>query len=290
MTKKNPVDYWFLIEPYVCINTTSEMALLYNTLDGVSIESYKYEVIELINEILEEKNGGIVLLEEKRYKQKNVKFFINELRDKFMGDIIEVSLSKCKPVQLLPFFNFKNKYVIYKKLNFSFQQNVLENLSEITIKLDAFTDIKNLISFLYRVPEKVVFNIELRSMNIAACNELLVFLNNKYCIKNLIFSYKNIVSICSKFNNNFSCIVEVDFPLDKPRWLQSLKMLINQNLPFKYIFNVKSIEEFEFSEQLIEQHNIKIYSFNLIYTVCNVDFFQKYVFFIYERLLCKEVF
>ena len=34
-------DYWFTIEPYVYVNITDKYALLYNTLDKVTIESTK---------------------------------------------------------------------------------------------------------------------------------------------------------------------------------------------------------------------------------------------------------
>lgn len=40
---------------------------------------------------------------EKRHHNKNINTFIRELRKKYMGDIIDISLSNGRPVQLLPF-------------------------------------------------------------------------------------------------------------------------------------------------------------------------------------------
>lgn len=63
------VDYWFTIEPYVYVSITDKGALLYNTIDGISLESDKIEVIKLIENILQKENCGVVLLTHERYEQ-----------------------------------------------------------------------------------------------------------------------------------------------------------------------------------------------------------------------------
>jgi len=108
-TMKTKNDYWFTIEPYVYINITPKAALLYNTLDKVTVESEQIEIIGLLQELLIEKNCGVVLLENERYQKRNIKNFITELREKYMGDIIDVAFSKSKPVQVLPYINYYNK-------------------------------------------------------------------------------------------------------------------------------------------------------------------------------------
>ena len=49
----NSTNYWLTIEPYVYINMVKNHALLYNTLDGKTIESDNIEVIKLLHEILQ---------------------------------------------------------------------------------------------------------------------------------------------------------------------------------------------------------------------------------------------
>lgn len=105
----NTANYWFTIEPYVYVNIVDKYALLYNTLDGTTIESKKTAVITLLNEMLQEENCGVVLLKDKQYKQVDIINFILELREKFMGDIIDINLSKEKPIQVLPYINYSNK-------------------------------------------------------------------------------------------------------------------------------------------------------------------------------------
>ena len=147
MSVKTKIDYWFTVEPYVFVNITNRCVLLYNTLDGVTIESNSVEVIDLLQETLQVKNCGVILLKNEKYQQKDILSFIHELREKYMGDIIDVSLSKGKPVQLLPYYNFSNKLETYKKQNFTTRKNVLKNLYEVSVYIDSTTEVTRLIFF-----------------------------------------------------------------------------------------------------------------------------------------------
>lgn len=195
MKPTTTTNYWFFIEPYVYISVTNENALLYNTLDRSSIESNRIEIIELLREILQEENCGVVLLNNKRYKGETVNSFILELKKKYMGDIIDTSLSKEKPIQLLPFFNFPNKHEIYKKHNFSPLKNILDNLSEITINIDKTINTTGLASFIQSIPEKLTFNIILNIINITPYKNILSLLDELNAPKNIIYSYINTIEI-----------------------------------------------------------------------------------------------
>lgn len=98
--------WWFTIEPYVYIGLTSECVLLYNTLDGEYIESNKVEIIQLLKKLLERNNQGVVYLTNEDIQNRIVESFVDEVREKYMGDIIDIALSNEKPVQILPLFNF----------------------------------------------------------------------------------------------------------------------------------------------------------------------------------------
>jgi hypothetical protein len=116
-------------------------------------------VIELLKEILQKENCGVILLTSKRFKQKEINSFIRELREKYMGDVIDVDLSKGKPVQLLPFLNLSDTLNLYKKHNFSSDQKILGYLSEISIHVDHSTNVVNLIPFLQSLPGNLTINI-----------------------------------------------------------------------------------------------------------------------------------
>ena len=101
--------YWFFIDSYVYVNVIGIRALLYNTLDGNIIKVENAEVANLLLNLLSEDNCGVCFLEENDYLKEDMNCFINELRDKYMGDVIDVSLSKGKPIQILPYVNFPSK-------------------------------------------------------------------------------------------------------------------------------------------------------------------------------------
>jgi pseudo-rSAM protein len=282
---KTSIDYWFTIEPYVFVGLTNQCVLLYNTLDGVTIESGKEEVIALLREMLQVENCGVVLLTHARYKQKDVNDFIWELREKFMGDIIDVALSKGKPVQLLPYFNFPDKLELYKKHNFFPLKNVLENLSEISIHVDSTTDTTKLIPFLQSIPGNPTFNIVGNIESIENYRELLSYFDQHPSPKNIICSYKDVIALQPTFENNFSYRVSVCFPLDMEQWGHSKEILDHQTLPVEYIFDVTFDGDCKQADQMVKQFNIEKYRLTPVYTGDNIHFFKEYVFLTKEDIL-----
>jgi pseudo-rSAM protein len=287
--RKIEPDYWFTIEPYVYVSITNDNILLYNTLDRKTIESNKVEVVELLREILQKENCGVVLLKNEKYKQKDVNDFIMELREKYMGDIIDVTLSNGKPVQLLPFFNLSDKHSLYKKMNFSPRKNVLENLSEISIHVDHTTDITNLIPFLQSIPDRLTLNIVGNIEDVMNYHEILFFFNQYVSQKNILCSYANIEPLQSAFKNIFSYKISVHFPIDMQQWNNSKQILLDQALSIQYVFDVSSLEDYQQAEQFIEQFHIEKYYINPVYTGDNISFFQKNVFLTKEDILSTSL-
>lgn len=286
---KTAVDYWFVIEPYVFVGIANKSVLLYNTLDGVSLESEKDEVIDLFREILKVENCGVLLLTNERYEQPNINEFIQKIREKYMGDVIDVSLSKGKPVQLLPYFNFPDKLEIYKRHNFSPRKNVLENLSEISIHVDTTTNISKLICFLLSIPGNPTFNIIGDIGKVPNYNELLSYLNQYPSPKYILCYYDNMISLNSKYNNNFSYKISIRFPLNMHKWNRLEQILFSNDLPVEYIFDVMSNDDCLQVEQIINQFKIDKYRLNPIYTGNNIRFFEDYIFLNKEDILSAKL-
>lgn len=278
-------NYWFMIEPYVFVGMSSQSVLLYNTLDGVSLESDKNEVVELLSDLLVVENCGVVLLTNERYNQKDIKYFIRELREKYMGDVIDVSLSKGKPIQLLPYFNFQNKLGIYKKHNFPSFKNALESLFEISIHLDSTSDVTKLIPFLKSIPGAPIFNIIGDIWEVHNCEKLFDYLNTVLSLKIICCSYKNKINLRRDLDNNFSFKILIDFPIDLQKWKEMRLSLLNHNLPIEYVFEVSSEDEVEMAEQFIGKFHIKKYRLDPIFTGENNCFFEDYIFLDKEDIL-----
>ncbi|MDR2388212.1 MAG: TIGR04150 pseudo-rSAM protein [Tannerellaceae bacterium] len=290
ISKKNLTNYWFTIEPYVYICITDNCILLYNTLDGVFIESDKIKVIELLREIVQEENCGVVLLTNEQFKQKEINDFIRELRGKYMGDVIDVDLSKGKPVQLLPFFNLSGDIrALCKKHNFASGKKILEFLSEISIYVDHSTNITNLIPFLQSLPGNLTINVVGNLENVVDYVELLSFLDQLPSSKNLICPCTNVISLQPTFENNFSYSVLVHFPVDMLQLGHSRQLLLNQTLPIEYVFEVSSLDDCQQAKQLVEQFGIEKYQLKPIYTGDNIDFFEENVFLTKEDILSTSM-
>jgi pseudo-rSAM protein len=289
ISKKYSADYWFTIESYVYVSIVNNRILLYNTLDGVSIESDKTEVIELLRETIQKDNYGVVLLTSARYKQTDISSFIRELREKYMGDVIDVDLSKGRPVQLLPFLNLSETQELYKKHNFSSGQKILECLSEISIYADHTTDLVNLIPFLQSLPGNLTFNIIGKSEYDVINMELLSFFDHFPSSKNIICPYTNVISLQPTFENNFSYSVLVHFPVDMLQLGHSRQLLLNQTLPIEYVFEVSSLDDCQQAKQLVEQFGIEKYQLKPVYTGDNIDFFEENVFLTKEDILSTSM-
>ena len=282
---KNVSDYWFNIEPYVFVDIKSKHVLLYNTLDGVTIESTNEKIVELLQETLQEENCGVALLTHERYRQEEICCFVDELREKFMGDVINVSLSDGKPVQILPFYNYSKEQELYKKNNFSSYKNILEKLFEISLYIDATTNITKLIHFLITLPKNLTFNIVGNMEEVPNYSELFSYLDHCSSPKNLLCSYKNIIPLQPIFAHNFSYQISVSFPINVERWNHAMKVLLSQALPVEFVFEVSSEEDVQLSEQLIEQHQIDKYRLKPNYTGNNIRFFENEVFLSKEDIL-----
>ncbi|MDR2919149.1 MAG: TIGR04150 pseudo-rSAM protein [Tannerella sp.] len=286
---KTVSDYWFAIEPYVFIDIKNKNALLYNTLDRATIESTNEKIIEILHDTLKEENCGVALLTNEQYQQKEVNCFICELREKFMGDVIDVSLSNGKPVQLLPFYNYSKEQEVYKKNNFSSYKNVLEKLFEISIHVDITTDITNLIRFLASIPQNLTLNIIGNIGEVPKYSELLSYLDQYSSPKNLLCSYENVIALQPIYENNFSYQITVSFPIDVKQWNRATEILLSQTLPFEFVFNVSSEDNIQQSEQLIEQYQIEKYKLKPNYTGNNIRFFEEEVFLSKEDILSTSM-
>jgi len=103
MKKTN--GYWLYFEPYVHISLKKNLVLLYNTINGERVITRDLEIIKLVYATQHYLNQGVVCLEQALYEQTAVSNFIEEIRDKFIGDIIDVEVLPEKPIQFIPIPN-----------------------------------------------------------------------------------------------------------------------------------------------------------------------------------------
>lgn len=285
ITKKETTNYWFKIEPYVHISIVNSNVLLYNTFDGSFIESKDIEIVKLLKETLLKENCGVVLLTAERYNLDNIRKFIMELRAKYMGDIIDIELSKSKPVQIMPFTSLVNTQESFKKQNFPTGKKILEYLSEISIYVDYNTNIMDLNSFLKSLPNISTVNIIGNLKDVANYKELLLVLDQFPSLKKITCNYSNVISLQPEFVNNFSYSILINYPIDISKWNYSRRLLLNQSIPFECIFEVTSMDNYSQINKFIEEFGIEKHQLKPVYTGDNIDFFKENVFLTKDDIL-----
>lgn len=285
ITKKETTNYWFKIEPYVHISIVNSNVLLYNTFDGSFIESKDIEIVKLLKETLLKENCGVVLLTAERYNLDNIRKFIMELRAKYMGDIIDIELSKSKPVQIMPFTSLVNTQELFKKQNFPTGKKILEYLSEISIYVDYNTNIMDLNSFLKSLPNISTVNIIGNLKDVANYKELLLVLDQFPSLKKITCNYSNVISLQPEFVNNFSYSILINYPIDISKWNYSMRLLLNQSIPFECIFEVTSMDNYSQINKFIEEFGIEKHQLKPVYTGDNIDFFKENVFLTKDDIL-----
>ena len=285
ITKKETTNYWFKIEPYVHISIVNSNVLLYNTFDGSFIESKDIEIVKLLKETLLKENCGVVLLTAERYNLDNIRKFIMELRAKYMGDIIDIELSKSKPVQIMPFTSLLNIQELFKKQNFPTGKKILEYLSEISIYVDYNTNIMDLNSFLRSLPNISTVNIIGNLKDVANYKELLLVLDQFPSLKKITCNYSNVISLQPEFVNNFSYSILINYPIDISKWNYSRRLLLNQSIPFECIFEVTSMDNYSQINKFIEEFGIEKHQLKPVYTGDNIDFFKENVFLTKDDIL-----
>ena len=285
ITKKETTNYWLKIEPYVHISIVNSNVLLYNTFDGSFIESKDIEIVKLLKETLLKENCGVVLLTAERYNLDNIRKFIMELRAKYMGDIIDIELSKSKPVQIMPFTSLVNTQELFKKQNFPTGKKILEYLSEISIYVDYNTNIMDLNSFLKSLPNISTVNIIANLKDVANYKELLLVLDQFPSLKKITCNYSNVISLQPEFVNNFSYSILINYPIDISKWNYSRRLLLNQSIPFECIFEVTSMDNYSQINKFIEEFGIEKHQLKPVYTGDNIDFFKENVFLTKDDIL-----
>ena len=269
-------DYWFMIEPYMHINIANGYMLLYNTLDKETIISNNEKVINLLEELLQDENCGVTILKNEQYRQNDIHSFITNLREKYMGDIIDISLSKGKPIQILPHTNFCNKR--NEKYNFIKNANIFHFLNEIIIHLDHILDQDKLIDYLQSMPDNITYSISGDLKHIAKFDKLVDFLNQYNSSKKIICNYINFAIPASVCKNIFLYKIHIHFPIDRKQLIITTQSLKDQNNLFELIFDIASLDDYLKAWEIIEEYQIDKYQFNPIYTGYNIDFFKENVF------------
>jgi len=130
--------YWLTLETYVHTAIKKDSLLLYHSLTGKTLEYQgKKELILLVKKLKSRKNLMVVPLKEKDLESGVISRFVKDLRENFMGDLIDASYSTKRPVQIMPILTI-SRHVKYLKKDpdRSVGENIKSYLHEIFLYIN----------------------------------------------------------------------------------------------------------------------------------------------------------
>jgi len=139
----NKYYYWLYIEPYVYLSIKKENILLYNCLNGKSIEYTNNSLISILIKRLNRKDNLYVIeLMDNELLNPEINKLIKRLKRNFFGDIINSKYSNGRPIQFKPIINIqKNKNYLKKSRDLNVGKNMMRYLSEVTIYINDECDL-----------------------------------------------------------------------------------------------------------------------------------------------------
>jgi len=98
-------NFWLILDNYVHISLKADSALLYNPLNREILEyagSDFRPIFKLLRRLRSPQNLLVVRLTPNDLKDKRIAAFVNDVCSRFMGNLIDTTTVKKKPIQLMP--------------------------------------------------------------------------------------------------------------------------------------------------------------------------------------------
>ncbi len=309
-------QYWFYLDNYVYVKKLGERVLLYNSLTG-DIREYSNNpaVLGLIEKMQSPENLLVVPLGEKELNAPEISAFVQEMRNLFMGDLIETFRSKGKPVQLKPMVKLhRDADKMKTESSRSVGMNVMKYLDNIALYVNGSCSLDcGICSSAYKqflwcnrqdggaeLPidqigklfEQLIgsdlCHVHILGGNILTYPDLqeLISIPVKYKLKSTYYiHYLNLEAGRENLHNlefipggNSQINLLVNFPVDEAKLRIAVHLLENFSIPWTLVFALQSETEFIEAERLISAISIDSVSFHPFFNRQNLDFFEQAVF------------
>jgi len=317
---------WLYLHPYVHISIKKNHAILYNTSNGKFLE-YKdnIEIIELTKKLNSEKNLFVIKLTEKDINNNTAKF-INNIREFYIGDLMDSSYSLKKPVQLKPMLRLektiseltasgKNNKILKKDeikeyinvislfINDQCDLNCLQCSGAYkqflychkTNSLKNELDITAIIKLINEVKNSNLFKINILGGNILKYSkliELLNLLNSAPVIKEYYIHYLNMGDKKEYFDlmKNENCLLNIliSLPLKKEVISQIMLFVDKYNIKKRFSILIENDEDMVTAEGLISNFKTEEFNFYPYFNGKNLKFFEENVYLDKESIMDSQ--
>lgn len=317
--------YWFYLEPYVHVFLKENRRVaFYNTLNADILE-YNNEnhpgVVEIARRLISGEGLYAVKICKNDLENPVLESFIDDVRGRFMGDIVNQAIQNTKPFQFAPILCLKNDFSLISETGqFHPSSDFLQYINELvfyinnacdkncTICNEAFRQSVHCTKTGSPGSEISVESIEkqldeashgpLSSCSFTGGNILLYSsferlsvilekfdIKKKFHIHYLHLEDHNIKRLKSIWEAKCSLYVQVDFPLEKSMFLTALALLNRSGRLPHFLFAVRNQKDLAEAERIIDDYGINSYSFSPYFTGENLDFFEEFVFVDKEDIL-----
>lgn len=295
-------NYWLTIEPYTYVYICNNEVVLFNTLNGALLEYSNAEIIKLLEEVLSGDNLSVSLLKGDMLNNSDIFHFVCDIRENFMGDIIDIKYSNKKPIQfissanLLPTNLKATDEILFGNILY---ENLTSYLDELTLSicgsniLDDFTKQ----TWLYKSTSEnsndifMSFN-EIKKIGLrvrgTSISKIRVVGSNISAHPNIveIVDFFKTLPVTVEYIQNGNCMgflksdfintIIIDMKFDEFEYYEYTDKIL-------YLFVVTSDSDLQRLEPILEKiHNYKILPY---YTADNLDFFINNVFLNKEDLI-----
>jgi pseudo-rSAM protein len=310
----NRQTYWFYLDNYIYAAWKKDSALLYNPLTG-HVQEYPNEpgIVKFLKRLHHPRNLLVIPVKQRDLKDPALARLVRDARQNFMGDLVEQSRSNGKPVQMLPIVKIHRDVERMKReTSRSIGEDMMKYINELNLYLHNQCRQSCSIcgtahrQFLHCAkdsgpkqqlsPGQIVYLLDhldrgsLDTVNLLGGNpfdyehwdELLQLLAPRDIKKILVCHYKNLPGrekeVRTLKEKSWHMKIMVDFPLDKPSLEQALATAAPLSSYRTIHFIVKSEEEFQQADALIESMGLETAEFHAYYDGTNENFFRAGVF------------
>jgi len=307
--------YWLYIENYVYISVKKNNVLLYNSYSGKFLEfSNNKEILRIIKRLTIPANHQVTLLNEGDMNNESIRQFIYDIRNLFMGDIIDIKCSNGKPVQISPKIKIQRDIKNLQKDNKrSIGENLMNYLSEVTLYInnscfqncqmchtaykqficctskngnECELSMSQIIEFFNEVSDRFLINMNIIGGDIflySSWMKLLEFLAPLKVIKTFYVHYLNLYLHQNKIiefsKKNMRLFIPIDFPIDIDKLSSVINSLVHSGIEYYLIFLVNNYNEYEEISEIASKLPVSNKTFIPLCNGSNLSFFEQNIYY-----------
>lgn len=312
--------YWFYIDTYVHFFLKNDSILFYNSYTGKILE-YKgnKDIIRLVKRLLSPRNLQVILLKETDIAQPTLSGFISDIRENFMGDLLDVSYSNGKPILMPPLVkNQRDVTLLKKEKDRSVGEDILSYLTEISLYInETCSQSCSLCKKAYKQflcctssqngknqlkPDQIgslfssVNHSRLARVNILGgdfltypyLNDLMSIIKPINCEKNYYLHYLNLPAhktlLRSLVGGDSLLVIIVSFPFSEERLDEALFSVKDLELRKKLMFIIEDKNTFELAESIASKYVIEDALYIPFFNGNNFSFFRQILFITREDI------